>query len=201
MPRVVSLLVALLLAGCRTQPSAPAPVPEPSPVTPVTVSTVVSPDPTRLPEDPAAGKRSEQQWHEHLKHEEDERQTLFDRPRLPQHRALVKLIEADRARYDRARSEAALSQVRAEMPKQVEEIRRRMNAIDHWGTNSRTLPDYDALATSLASAYADAKLAALRGDATAYQSARGEFDQRIQKIEAWLHEVAESEEEEEHERE
>jgi hypothetical protein len=206
MQRVVPLFIAVLIAGCRTQPSAPAPAPEArsSAVEAVTVSTLTQaaePDPTRLPEDPVAGKLSTLQWQEHLKHEEDERQALFDKPRLAQHRALVKLIEADRARYDRARSEAALAKVRADMPKQLEEIRKRMQQIDHWGTNSRVLPDYDALANVLSGAYADAKLAALKGEPAAYERAHAEFEQRLEKIEDWLHEVAEGDEEEARERE
>lgn len=204
MARVVPLLLALVVAGCRTHPSAPAPESErPSrAVEAVTVSTLTNaaePDPTRLPEDPVAAKLSTLQWQEHLKHEEDERQALFDKPRLPQHRALLKLIEADGARFDRARTEAALAKVRADMPRQVEEIRKRMQRIDHWGVNSRVLPDYDALATVLSGAYADAKLAALKGEPAAYERAHAEFEQRLEKIEDWLHEVAEGDEGEERE--
>ena len=45
-----------------------------------------------LPEDPERGQRSTAQWSQHLQHEEDERQGIFDRQRIPQHRALMKLL-------------------------------------------------------------------------------------------------------------
>ena len=152
-----------------------------------------------MPEDPEAGKRAEQQWREHLEHEEEERQAWFDHDRLEQHRALVKLIAAARAGYDRARSEAALAKVRADMPQRIAEIRERVTEIDHWGNNSRVLPDYAVLSEALAGSYADAKLAALKGDAAALEQARGAFDQRMKKVDGWLEEAAEVEHEGERE--
>jgi hypothetical protein len=149
-----------------------------------------------LPEDPEAGKRSELQWREHLQHEEDERQTGFDRRRLKQHRALVKLIRSDRALYDRAQSAAAVEKVSARMPRELEEIRRRVTEIDHWGVNSRALADYAALSEALSSSYPAAKLAAASGDAPALTLARAEFDEHLENVERWLEQVEESEEDE-----
>ncbi|MFI5308634.1 MAG: hypothetical protein ACHQ53_14840, partial [Polyangiales bacterium] len=122
-------------------------------------------DAGRLPEDPVAGKQSELQWREHMAQEEHERQLGFDRKRLKEHRAVVKLIVAARARYDRARTAAAVAKVRTDMPRAIAEVRRRVTEIDRWGVNSRLLRDYDALATSLLGPYADAKVAAIKGDA------------------------------------
>ena len=154
----------------------------------------------RLPEDPVLGKQSEQQWREHLRHEEEERQMWFDQPRLEQHRAVAKLFAASRARYDRARTEAAVAKVRAEMPRRLAEVRSRVTKIDPWGNNSRLLPDYDALSTLLSGAYPDACVAAIKGDHAALEQARAGFDQRMQHVEHWLAEVAaESDEGEAHE--
>jgi hypothetical protein len=68
-----------------------------------------------------------------------------------------------------------------------------VSEIDPWGVNSPLLPDYAALENSLTDAYADAKLAALNGDASALVAVRAEFDQHMKKIAAWLEEAAESE--------
>ena len=144
----------------------------------------------RLPEDPVAGKQSQLQWREHMAHEEEERQMAFDAPRVPKHRALTKLIVASRARYDRAKTADGVEKVRAGMPRTLEEIRRRVTEIDHWGNNSRLLPDYDALSAQLAGAYADARIAAINGDPHAAESARVSFDQHLKAIDRWLEEVA-----------
>jgi len=194
-----ALALAALLA-CSRQP---APAAEAARAAPAPAVARKEPshlaNPSGLPEDPVAAKRSEAQWREHLEYEEYERQMIFDRQRLGQHRALVKLLASSRARYDRAKSEAALAKVRAEIPKQVAEIRQRMTELDHWGNNSRALPDYDALSTLLAAGYGDAKAAALKGDAGPLEHARADFDQRLHKVDAWLERVEHEEEEEKHE--
>jgi hypothetical protein len=149
----------------------------------------------RLPEDPVAAKRAEAQWRQHMEDEEHERQQGFDHQHLKQHRALLSVIGAARARYDHAKTAAAVAKARAEMPQRIAEIRRRVTEIDHWGVNSRLLGDYDALATSLSAAYADAKLAALDGDSRALDQVRTAFDQHLKTIDDWLDEAAESEHE------
>jgi hypothetical protein len=201
----IALVLGISPAGCRRESAAPArddtsskpaasdkpasaaddraPQPPGAPATPP------------LPEDPAAGKRSEQQWREHMDHEEEERQTLFDRKRLKQHRALIKLIAAARARYDHARTEAAVAKVQQDMPRQVAEMRRRVTEIDPWGVNSRLLPDYAALTAALSDTYAPAKIAAIKGDASALTQLHADFDQRMKKMNDWLHEVEESKDE------
>ncbi len=189
----VAVAVALLgaPAACRRQPAARAAQPQLAP----RAAPVPQPDPSRLPEDPVAGKRSEQQWREHMAREERERQLGFDRKRLDAHRAVVRLLRAARARYDRASSKAAVERVRRRMPRRVSEIRRRVKAIDPWGVNSRLLLDYEALAQSLTGAYADARERAIGGDTRALQAARVDFDRHLQAIADWLAEAAEGEHE------
>jgi hypothetical protein len=153
-------------------------------------------DPPRLPEDPVAAKRAEAQWREHLDREEEERQMLFDRPRLKQHRAVVRMLETIRSRYDRAKTEPAVAKVRGDASRQLDEVRKRVSELDPWGVNSRLLPDYAALENTLANEYAGAKLAMLAGDATQLASVRANVDKHLHVIDEWLEEAAESEHEE-----
>jgi hypothetical protein len=154
-----------------------------------------SPPLTRLPEDAAAGLQSQLQWREHMAREEEERQMAFDRPRLDEHRAVAKLFASCRARYDRAETPAAVWTVQAEMPRRLAEIQARVKAIDHWGNNSRLLGEYEALSRSLSDGYADARIAAIRGDARAQEQLRSSFDEHMKTIAAWLDKVAEGEDE------
>jgi hypothetical protein len=186
---------ALWLAACHGPSAAPSPERDRAPHD-LTAST---PDVQRLPEDPAAGKLSEQQWRDHMQHEEDERQLDFDKRHLQEHRAVLQLIAAARVAYDQARSSTAVEKVRAAMPRRVAEIRRRIVTLDHWGVNSRVLPNYDALIASLSERYANAKAAAISGDASQLEQVRGDFDQHLKTAEAWLEEAAESEDEGQHE--
>jgi hypothetical protein len=206
------LLVALAACDKPAQPAAPAAPPAPTapaappaqPAQPKPPPAAEPGDPTRLPEDPEAAKRSEAQWREHMQDEEDERQAGFDKQHLAEHRALIKLINAARARYDAVRTEDALAKARTEAQASVADMRKRVTEMDHWGTNSRLLPDYAAIETTLETAYPDAKLAAIKGDKHAIDPVRAELDQRMKKMAAWLHEVEEGEHEEgarEHEHE
>lgn len=215
-PRVRSLngrsvgFLLLVLAACgkhEDAPVQPAAPPEPAPAASPAQPAQPKPppaaqpgDPTRLHEDPEAAKRSEAQWREHMQDEEDERQAGFDKQHLAEHRALIKLIATARARYDHVRTADTLLKTRLEVEADVADMRKRVAEIDHWGTNSRLLPDYAAVETTLESAYPDAKLAALKGDATAFKQVGAELDAHMKKMEAWLDEVEEGEHEE-HERE
>ncbi len=152
-------------------------------------------DPPRLPEDAAAGAQSERQWREHMAREEEERQLGFDRARLDEHRAVAQLFASCRAGYDRALTDAAVAGVRAEMPGRLAQIHERMKAIDHWGNNSRLLGEYEALSLSLSDSYADARIAAIRGDARAQEQLRASFDEHMKTIADWLEKAAESEDE------
>ena len=128
--------------------------------------------------------------------EERERQLDFDRKRLKRHRAVVALAEAARADYDRAATEAALTKARAEASHRFEEIRKRVTDLDHWGNNSRLLADYAALEQSLSTDYPDARLSALKGDATALKTVQSAFDQHLKTIADWLEEAERGEDEE-----
>jgi hypothetical protein len=70
-----------------------------------------------------------------------------------------------------------------------------MTAIDHWGVNSPLLDDYQALLTTLAGPYPDAKLAALNGHPTALGVLHADVDRRRKKMAAWLAAAAASEDE------
>jgi prefoldin subunit 5 len=198
---VASLCTTALVvaAGCRREtpapvPDAPAPAPAP-PAAPQPDAPVARVDPPRLPEDPIAGKRSEEQWREHMKEEDHELQLAFDRRRLKQHRAVVRLIDEARAQYDRARTEAEVAKIRTAMPKRIAQLRQRMTEIDRWGARSPMSPEYEALSAALTGAYPDAKIAALAGNAQALEQAQATFDQRRKTITDWLEEAAESKDE------
>jgi hypothetical protein len=212
---LVRLIIAVALFGsvaaCRKAADAPsAPSAEPARVATPQPSAGASPDreatrrptpvgavdPPRLPEDPVAAKNAGAQWQEHLLKEEEERQMLFDRPRLQQHRAIVKLIKAIRARYDRAKSEPAVAKARAAARSQLDAVHARVNELDPWGVNSRLLPDYEALRATFAGDYAEAKIAALAGDATKLETLRATVEQHLESIDEWLEEAAEGKDEE-----
>jgi hypothetical protein len=131
-----------------------------------------------------------------MEEEEHERQIAFDARRIPEHRALVQLVSAARARYDAATTEAALAAARSAVSGRVQEIRRKVVELDHWGVNSRLLPDYAALESLLEKDYADAKQASLKGDSRSLDDARSRFDAHVKTIEAWLEEAREAEHEE-----
>src|SRR5262249_52885030 len=141
------------------------------------------------------GKRSEQQWRQHMDDEERERQLGFDRQHMKEHRAVVARFKAARASYDRATTEGALTKARDDVSHRVEEVRKQIAELDHWGNNSRLHDDYSALETSLTSDYPDAKLAALKGDGTALKKVQSTFDAHLKTISGWLEEAAHAEEE------
>ena len=153
------------------------------------------PDPSRLPEDPVLAERSQRQWREHMDEEEHERQLGFDHQHIKEHRAVVDRITRARAAYDRAGTEAALAKTRGDMPRQIADIRERVVRIDHWGVNSRLLPDYAVLEGLLERDYPDARLIALKGDAAPLGSARTTFDQHMKTVADWLQETTEGEQE------
>jgi hypothetical protein len=149
--------------------------------------------PSRLPEDPVAGRKSEAEWRRHMDWEERERQLSFDKNRIPQHRGVIQLLAAARVRYDRAKTKTAVERVRAAMPAVRQDLQARTTEIDHWHANSPLLADYDAEMADLDGAYPDAKLAALSGDAQPLRAVRARMDQRKKKIAAWLAAAEESE--------
>ena len=151
--------------------------------------------PPRLPEDPEAGRKSHEQWQAHMEFEERERQLGYDRRKMKEHRALLGVLLSARKRYDAARTPAAVAALSARTPALVEEAHRRLAAIDHWGVNSRLLPDYQALLQALSDTYPAAVTAALNGDRGPLKEARADLDQRVEAMRRWLKAAAESEDE------
>jgi hypothetical protein len=115
---------------------------------------------------------------------------------LKEHRAVLKLLVAARGRYDRARSKAAVLAVQKSVPSTVEDIRRRITQIDHWGTNSNLLGDYDAYLKALSDGYPAARIESFEGRADAQAAIRRDLDQRTRHIKEWLAEAAASRNEE-----
>jgi hypothetical protein len=152
-------------------------------------------DAGRLPEDPAAGARSTAQWREHMAAEEHERRLYYDRDRIKEHRAVVKFLVATRARYDRAKTKAAVLAIQKRLPPAVEGVRRRITAIDHWGTNSNLLGDYDVMLKALSDGYPAARVAALAGDRAPLAALQADLDARTKHIKDWLAEAAASRDE------
>lgn len=149
----------------------------------------------RLPEDPVAGAKSTQQWREHMAFEEHERKLHYDRDRLKKHRAVVKFLTATRARYDRAKTKAAVTAIRTRLPPAVEGVRKQITAIDKWGTNSNLLEDYDVFLKALSDGYPAARVTALDGDRGPLDALRTDLDRRTKHIKNWLAEAAESKDE------
>ena len=144
----------------------------------------------RLPEDPVAGAKSTQQWRDFMAAEEHERRLIYDRGHLKQHRAVLKFLVATRARYDRAKTKPAVLAIQKRLPPAVDDARRRIIAIDHWGNNSNLLGDYDALLNALGVAYPAARVAFLEGDRAPLDGVRADFDRRTKHIKDWLAEAA-----------
>ena len=142
------------------------------------------------PEDPAVGAKSTAQWRQHLAAEERERQLQFDGQRLKQHRAVVKLLTAARARFDRAKSKAAVLSAQKRLLPVVEEIQRRIKQIDRWGNNSRLLVDYDTYVKALSAHYPAARIDMLEGHPAALDTIRGQLDEVTKRINSWLAEAA-----------
>jgi len=146
-------------------------------------------------EDPAAAAKSTAQWREHMAAEDHERKLFYDRDRIKEHRAVLKVLVAARARYDRAKTKAAVLTAQKRLPPTVEDVRRRMTKIDHWGNNSNLLADYDAYLKALSDSYPAARIESFEGKPAAQETVRRELDERTRHIKAWLTEAAESKDE------
>jgi hypothetical protein len=147
------------------------------------------------PEDPVKAAKSSAQWRAHLEAEEHERKLFYDRDRLKDHRAVLKLLVAARARYDRARTKAAVLAAQKRQPATDAEIRRLITQIDRWGTNSNLLGDYDAYLKALSDSYPAARSEMLDGHPGAQDTARRQLDQLTRHIKDWMAEAARSKDE------
>jgi len=180
----VALTVLAAASGCR-RPSVAVAADAKSP----------HPAPAPLPEDPVLGAKATAQWREHMAFEERERKLHYDRDRMKDHRVVMKLLVGARARYERARSAAAVTAIKARLPETVEAVRRRIDRIDHWRVNSNLLADYDAMLNTLAEAYPAARIKFIAGDRAPLQALRADLDRRQKAIDEWLEAAAESEDE------
>lgn len=143
-----------------------------------------------LPEDPLAGKRSEQQWREHLEEEELERQMIFDHYRLDEHHALIARIRAARERLDQVKTARQLEQTRKALAPALKEIKQGIDAIDRWKNSSHILSDYEALLAALGESYPEALRRGFAGQPQAREAARKDFDAHLQRMHGWLTRVA-----------
>ena len=196
-----AVAVALGAAACGDSSSAPTPASKPAP--PQTTSAApAAPNPGHdaprsppragwqpLPEDPAAGKQSEEQWRAHLEHEDEERQMWFDLSRRAEYRTLLKQVATARAQYERVRKPADVERTRVRLQAKIGELQERVRQIDPVGNSSRAVPDLQALLAVLTGPYGDAKRAALEGDAQALARQRAAFDQRLARVDEWLEEA------------
>jgi hypothetical protein len=181
-----ALLLALALASRAAPGAQAADAGRPPPAAPAS---------DRLPEDPVAGAKSTAQWRTFMAAEEHERRLHYDRDRIKQHRAVLRLLKAARARYDRARTKAAIDAARAGFSATADDVHKRMTEIDHWGNNSNLLADYEALLHLLADDYPAARISSLEGDRAVLDRARAAVGEREQKIRTWLREAASSRDE------
>jgi hypothetical protein len=191
----ISLSLVLVTAACERNPASVAGKTQ-APATSASstaASSPPAPPPGNLPEDADAGKKASAEWHQHLAHEEEERQLGYDRHRLPQHRGVVKLLMETRRRYDAAGTKGAVLSAEKAFRATVPDLDARLDAIDHWGVSSKVLPDYRALVTTFSEAYPNARSAALAGDTSALERVKGDVEARFKAIDAWLHEAEESE--------
>ena len=152
-------------------------------------------DSGRLPEDPVAGERSVAQWREHLAEEERERKLNYDRRRMKEHRAVLAFLNATREGYERAATPAAVLKSQKALTVSVVDVRKRIEKIDPGGGSSNVLADYSALLELLGEPYPAARIAAISGDAAELSKVRAAFDAGIKKIEAWLEQAEEAEDE------
>ena len=108
---------------------------------------------------------------------------------------MLRFLAATRARYERAKSKAAVLAIKARLPPATSKRPPPHHRIDHWRVNSNLLGDYDAMLNALADTYPAARISFLEGDRAPLQALRAEFDRRQKAINEWLEEAAESEDE------
>jgi hypothetical protein len=182
---VSGLVVTIAHGACRSQTGE-------SDAPPVAARTSAI---STLPEDPDAGARSVAEWQRHLEHEERERRLQYDRRKLPEHREFIKTLLAIRQSYDRATSKGAVLAARQKQVALRPKLDQSLEAIDHWGVNSKVLPEYEDLMGIFADAYPSARIAALSGEKDSLAALQKDVAMRFETIDEWLREAAESEDE------
>ena len=126
---------------------------------------------------------------ERREHKRIKRFLAFDGQHLALHGRLLEVIRSARARYDAAPHEKALASARLSAARALKELEDGLITLDSKSVGSRLLADYRALHASLGTAYPDAKLASLRGDAAALEAESARFDRTLQAMSAWLEDV------------
>jgi len=181
------LVVACALAACRETTD--------DSIVRERLGPLVTADQPPLPEDPAAGKRSELQWKKHLQAEEVERKMMFDRNHVAEHRELIKRIKDARALLDEAKTPAELQKARAALQTRLQELKSGLDTLDRWKTSSQLISDYEALIQALSDGYPSARLAAMSGKAEPLSAARTSFDTHLRNMQTWLTRVEKDEDE------
>jgi hypothetical protein len=148
-----------------------------------------------LPEDPEAGARSVAEWRQHLEHEERERRLQYDRRKLPQHREVIRTLLAVRQRYDSATIRVGVLTAQKKEMALRPELEKSLETIDHWGVNSKVLPEYKSLMDIFSEAYPSARIEALSGKKDSFVALQRDVATRFETINDWLREAAESEDE------
>jgi hypothetical protein len=146
----------------------------------------------RLPEDLAAGKRSEAQWREHLAHEDRERQLARDRHALADHKAIVAMLVQARREVVRARTPARIRAARARVAMVEASLAKRLARINVWGNVSPLTAQYQAMVQSLRAALPDTS-PATSGAIAAGARADLDWDACLAEARAYLDQAAESE--------
>jgi hypothetical protein len=188
----LALTASLVEPACRNQGKSSEPAP--APATP-SAARPPAPEPSTagtLPEDPEAGARSAAQWRQHLEREERERRLGYDHRKLHEHEEVLKKLRGTRRSYDGASSKSAVQTAEREFRTLRPTLAALFEAIDHWGTNSKVLPDYRKLVDTFSDAYPNARIAALAGDGAELARVGRDVDERFRAVDAWLHDAEES---------
>lgn len=173
------------LAGCRRSTEEPAPARTTTEVAPP-ASSAAPRRHAKLPEDPEKARASTAQWREHMEEEERERRLRYDRRQLPEHEAMLKLIDRARARYDQTREATEVEKARTAVRPMVAEMRKQIKVIDHWGESSNVVDDYKLIVDALEEPYPEALSAALSGDVRKLTRVRADVHGRLETVQAWL---------------
>jgi hypothetical protein len=172
------LCVCVQLLACREAPIDPLAKERRGPL--------VTAEQPPLREDPAAGKRSEEQWRRHLAWEEVERKMAFDRNHAAEHRALIVRLKQARERLDRPKTPSELEQTRKAIAPTLTELQASIDGLDKWKNSSQLHTDYAALMTALSDGYPAARLAAMGGATESLTQERQSFDAHLRAMHAWL---------------
>jgi len=191
---VVAVVVAALVTACQRAPSFAA---SPSPSVDSAARHDEAPrwpeQGARLPEDPVAGKRAEEQWRAHLAREDRERQLARDRHALTQHKAIIALLVRTHRTIERARSDKAMRAATARLSDVGTEVERRLEKINVWGNVSPVTSIYRDMVLLLKQGLSIDRRVSAGGGSDGHATSSFDWNGRLAEIRAYLHEAAESE--------